>query len=77
MAGPLAAFADASLRHTPQFNDEEPLYIRAGRAIYGLRNQIVHYRPELGGHLLADDQWNELCKRMVGIVFQVFSHAFP
>jgi hypothetical protein len=56
--------------------DSADLCVRAGRAIYGLRNQIVHYRPELGGESLSDDDWNELGRRMVGIVFQIFSHAF-
>lgn len=56
--------------------DGTDLRVRAGRAIYRLRNRIVHYTTQPGGLDLGDADWNELCHRMVGIVFHVFSHAF-
>jgi hypothetical protein len=49
----------------------------AGRAIYKLRNQIVHFRP--GGQPLLDPDsvdWNRLCHLLVHIVFSVFSSAY-
>jgi hypothetical protein len=52
------------------------LRVSAGRAIYRLRNRIVHYAAQAGGLDLGDADWNELCRRMVGIVFHVFSQAF-
>jgi hypothetical protein len=52
------------------------LNVRAGRAIYRLRNRIVHYSSQADGLGLDDADWNELCCRMVGIVFHVFSQAF-
>lgn len=52
------------------------LCVTAGRAIYRLRNRIVHYSAQADDLDLGDEDWNELCCRMVGIVFHVFSHAF-
>lgn len=48
----------------------------AGKAIYKLRNNIVHYRPgiALDGHENID--WNRLCEILVGIVFHVFTKAY-
>jgi hypothetical protein len=54
----------------------EDLQTTAGRAIYGLRNRIVHFRP---GSLPVDVEeinWNQLCTLLVGVVFDVFSHAY-
>lgn len=56
--------------------DGADLCVKAGRAIYRLRNRIVHYSSQAGGFGLDVADWNELCHRMVGIVFHVFSHAF-
>lgn len=50
--------------------------VSAGRAIYRLRNSIVHFRPGGTGVQFDDIDWNELCLRLVGIVFNVFSHAY-
>lgn len=52
------------------------LHVDAGRAIYRLRNRIVHFRP--GGEPVDVDSinWNRLCKCLVSIVFTVFSHAY-
>ena len=49
----------------------------AGKAIYKLRNGIVHFRP--GDQPLPDldsDGWNRLCHLLVQIVFNVFSSAY-
>ena len=56
--------------------DGPDLSVRAGRAIYRLRNRIVHYTARTVDLGLDDADWNELCRRMVGIVLHVFSHAF-
>ena len=57
--------------------DGTDLCVSAGRAIYRLRNRIVHYNTaKASGVAFGDADWNELCRRMVGIVFHVFSHAF-
>lgn len=52
------------------------LHVAAGRAIYRLRNRIVHFRP--GGEPFDVDSidWNRLCKCLVMIVFNVFSRAY-
>lgn len=52
------------------------LHVTAGRAIYRLRNQIVHFRP--GGEPVNVDSinWNRLCSCLVTIVFNVFSRAY-
>lgn len=47
----------------------------AGKAIYELRNRIVHYRPGLAPSTDAYD-WNELCRVMIHIVFHVFTRAY-
>lgn len=48
----------------------------AGKAIYKLRNQIVHYRP---AHIPLDFEstdWNRLCKALVAIASDVFHQAY-
>lgn len=47
----------------------------AGKAIYALRNRIVHYRPGMTAPTDEYD-WNELCRVMVHIVFHVFTRAY-
>lgn len=51
------------------------LQAAAGKAIYAVRNRIVHYRP---GMAAPKDEynWNELCSVMVHIVFHVFTRAY-
>jgi hypothetical protein len=56
--------------------DGADLSVRAGRAIYRLRNRIVHYTARVEDLGLGDAEWNELCRRMVSIVLHVFSRAF-
>jgi len=54
---------------------DDPI-VSAGRAIYDLRNRIVHYRL---GHDTVDVDgidWNLLCTLLIAIVFNVFTTAF-
>lgn len=48
----------------------------ASRALYDLRNHVVHYRPV--AELLDQERldWNRICYLLVGIVLHVFSHAY-
>ncbi len=48
----------------------------AGKAIYGLRNRVVHFRPGHETNSLDHIDWNELCALLARIVFQVFANAF-
>lgn len=50
--------------------------VSAGRAIYKLRNRIVHYRPGHDDVEVEAYDWNRLCIALVEIVFSVFSRAF-
>ena len=52
------------------------LQVSAGRAIYRLRNHIVHYRPGQDDIDVEAIDWNLLCARLVGIVKSVFSRAY-
>ena len=49
----------------------------AGKAIYSLRNRIVHYRPGTERVELESVAWNMLCHLLVRIVFHVFTKAYP
>lgn len=51
------------------------LQATAGKAIYALRNRVVHYRPGLQAPTDEYD-WNELCTVMLHIVFHVFTRAY-
>lgn len=59
-----------------ELEETDDLEALAGRAIYKLRNQIVHYRPS--EHLLNVDaiSWNPLCNTLVSVALDVFSHAY-
>ncbi|MEU2166915.1 hypothetical protein ACH47V_05985 [Micromonospora chersina] len=48
----------------------------AGRAIYSLRNSVVHFRPGAREVEVEDIDWNKLCCLMIGVVFSVFTHAY-
>jgi len=52
------------------------LRVRAGRAIYDLRNRIVHYRPWLDRTSIDDLDWDQICVSLVRIVLDVFHQAF-
>ena len=60
--------------NVPVGND---LAASAGRAIYSLRNRIVHYRPGTERVELESVPWNTLCHLLVRIVFHVFTKAYP
>lgn len=49
----------------------------AGKAIYLLRNRIVHYRPGADAVAIDEYDWNLICCVIVDITFHVFTHAFP
>lgn len=49
----------------------------AGKAIYSLRNRIVHYRPGTERVDIGTVPWNTLCRVLVRIVFHVFTSAYP
>lgn len=48
----------------------------AARAIYQLRNSLVHYRPGQEGVQYDVVDWNRLCECLTRIVFNVFTRAF-
>jgi hypothetical protein len=48
----------------------------AGRAIYKLRNQIVHYRPTNMPLVFDNVDWNRVCNALVAISMDVFYHAY-
>ncbi len=47
----------------------------AGKALYQLRNRVVHHR---GGEAVGFDDydWNALCGVLINVVFHVFTHAY-
>ena len=48
----------------------------AGKAIYKLRNQIVHYRPTADPLVLESVDWNTICNLLVTIALDVFHRAY-
>lgn len=52
------------------------LQVSAGKALYSLRNQIVHYRPGTQRVAVESTDWNRLCRVLVRITFHVFSDAY-
>ncbi len=54
----------------------DELDVLAGRAIYKLRNQIVHYRPSEESLDITAINWNPLCNALVSVALDVFSHAY-
>lgn len=52
------------------------LQASAGRAIYSLRNSIVHFRPGTKEVDIEDIDWNRLCYQMINVVFHVFTNAY-
>jgi hypothetical protein len=50
--------------------------VSAGRAIYSLRNSVVHFRPGAREVQVDDIDWNRLCYLLVGVVFNVFIRAY-
>jgi hypothetical protein len=52
------------------------IQVAAGRAIYSLRNSIVHFRPGTKEIRVEDINWNELCHHITSVVFHVFTDAY-
>lgn len=48
----------------------------AGKAVYSLRNGIVHYRPGMAQIDTDSVDWNRLCEILIRIVFHVFTRAY-
>lgn len=51
------------------------LKVAAGRAIYKLRNSLVHYRPALRTSVPATIDWNRLCSRLVTVAMDTFDRT--
>ena len=60
---------------SPSSNDEV-LVSQAARAIYNLRNSIVHYRPAQHSLNMESYDWLAICDAMVGIVLDVYEAVF-
>jgi hypothetical protein len=82
-----AAALNAMLEHALEQDLEELCYclkaiggrephVRAGRALYALRNRVVHYRAGTVGESGEDIDWNRLCEALIGIVVDVFTRAY-
>lgn len=54
----------------------ELLNNRASKAIYKLRNSIVHYRPAQHKIEMDTINWEKICRAMVGIVVDVYEAVF-
>lgn len=48
----------------------------AGKAVYKLRNRIVHYRPALAPVDSEEIDWNRLCIALVSVASDVFFSAY-
>jgi hypothetical protein len=56
--------------------DQELLINRAAKAIYGLRNSIVHYRPAQHRVDMESFDWLRICAAMVGVILDVYEAVF-
>lgn len=56
--------------------NQELLTDHAARAIYRLRNSIVHYRPAQHTLDMESFDWSGICEAMVGIVIDVYEAVF-
>lgn len=57
-------------------NNDEMLVNQAAKAIYNLRNSIVHYRPAQHRMNMEKYDWLTICDAMVGIVLDVYEAVF-
>jgi len=48
----------------------------AGRAVYSLRNSVVHFRPGTREIGVDEIDWNRLCLLLIRVVFDVFIQAY-
>ena len=51
------------------------LVIRTGRAIYGLRNRIVHYRLGMQTVDVEQYDWNRICVCLIRVVYSIFARV--
>lgn len=49
----------------------------AAKAIYTLRNRLVHFGPARDSVSVDEYDWQEICQVLTGIVFDVHQSAFP
>lgn len=54
--------------------DDKPT--SAGKAIYSVRNRIVHFRPGTEPVPVDEIDWNRVCTLLVSVVFDVWALAF-
>lgn len=57
-------------------NEGNNLRASTSKAIYDLRNQIVHYRPWQETISIDDLDWNRICLYLARIVLSVFDQAY-
>jgi len=60
----------------PSPDDQELRVSRAAKAVYGLRNSIVHYRPAQHRVDMESFDWLSICEAMVGVVVDVYEAVF-
>ncbi|MFI6681996.1 hypothetical protein [Kribbella sp. NPDC050470] len=56
--------------------EDREIHPQAGKAIYALRNKIVHFRSASSEPYVDETDWNRLCYLLVGVVFSVFTQAY-
>lgn len=61
--------------NVPLYKDTN-LASAAGKAVYDLRNRIVHYRPALAPVESEEIDWNRLCNALVSVAGDVFHSAY-
>lgn len=57
-------------------NSDTKIQSSAAKAIYGLRNEIVHFRPGFKAVDVDGLAWNDLCRALVAIAHDVFSYTY-
>lgn len=68
--------AICKILHVDPPANKQRLSSAAGKAIYELRNRIVHYRPGTSSVRQEEYDWNELCRVLTDITFHVFTEAY-
>lgn len=56
--------------------DDTNVASAAGKAIYQLRNRVVHYRPALAPVDSEEIDWNRLCRALVSVASDVFYNTY-
>jgi hypothetical protein len=60
----------------PSPDDRELLVNHAAKAVYRLRNSIVHYRPAQHRLDMESFDWLRICEAMVGVILDVYEAVF-